>query len=130
MGGYALLPVNYKLNSASNYAIRIKSYRSLSKDDKFKVASQISTSSKSYLKSTIVKGKKGYEFKTRTDKITTALNEIVEAGLKAIKPSYGVDKNSFSSIVEVMIKNLDGIQYRNLLADSADANYATALVEC
>ncbi len=129
IGGYVLLPVNYKLNSDANYAFRVKSYRLLKQEDKFKVADQISASSKNYLKSVIVKGKNGYDFKERYDKIIEALNDISSTGLRAVRPSYGVGKDSYSSILEVMIKNVEGVKYRSLLEDSTNANYAEALTD-
>lgn len=127
IGGYALLPVNYKLNSAGTYSFRLKNYRRLSKEDKLKIADQISTSSKNYLKSAIVKGKNGYEFKDRYEKIFDELNEISAAGLKAVRPSYGIAKDNYSSILEIMIKNVDGVKYKSLLQNSENANYAAAL---
>ncbi|HET8829662.1 MAG TPA: hypothetical protein VFM79_09985 [Pelobium sp.] len=129
LGGYALLPVNYKLSSATDFSFRIKSYRKLKQEDKLKIADQISASSKNYLKSAIVKGRNGYEFRESYDKLFKALNEIVSAGLKAVKPSYGIAKDSYSSILEVMIKNLDGVKYKSLLKDTADANYTAALTD-
>jgi hypothetical protein len=127
LNSVAILPVNIKLKSGTSYAFKIKSFRNLTLDDKLKIASQISLSSKNFIESSIIRTNKGYEFRMSDERLMENLNGILASGLGNLEVSFGKKTNSYSDILKVMLKNLEETRFKNLMQDSTDLNYKNAL---
>lgn len=123
----AILPVNIKLRSATSYAFRILSYKSLKQSDKLKIASQISLSSKNFIESSIVRTEKGYDYKMSEERLNENLDDILASGLSNLEVPYGNKTNHYSDILKVMIKNLEDTKFKNMMVDSSDLGYKKAL---
>jgi hypothetical protein len=123
----AVLPVNIKLKSATSYAFKIKSYRKLTQSDKLKIASQVSTSSKNFIESAIIRTENGYDFKLKKDKLSDQLNNVLASGLSNVEVAFGEKPIQYSDILKVMINNLEDTKFKNLMVDSTDLGFKNAL---
>ena len=126
-GSSATLPVNIKLKSSTSYAFKVKSYRNLTKNDKLKIASQISVSSKNFIESCIIRTEKGYDFKMNEDRLMEHINDILSSGLSGLEVSFGERSSKYSDILRIMLKNLKDDKFRNMKVDSADLGFKSAL---
>ena len=126
-GSSATLPVNIKLKSSTSYAFKVKSYRNLTKNDKLKIASQISVSSKIFIESCIIRTEKGYDFKMNEDRLMENINDILSSGLSGLEVSFGERSSKYSDILRIMLKNLKDNKFRNMKVDSADLGFKSAL---